>query len=108
MKTTYSAKQAIETITAQNNYSFGLFYTRKLASHGLNINRAKLGFSISNLTLNKKDIEILEQFLKQKNITAEYVITKSGTWARCQTALSIKDTIDLARYLRDNKIRFGK
>ena len=102
MKTTYSAEKAIELISSKENYSFSLYYSKFVYRGGLNIKRAKSNFSISNLVLNKKDVEVLESFLSKKGLTAEYSITKAGTWARCQTLLSSKEMVELAKFLKSN------
>jgi hypothetical protein len=107
MKTLCNASQAIEKISDKSDRNFGLYYS-KYGFGGLNIKRANSGYSISNLILNEKDIETLESFLLSKGIVSEYSITKAGTWARCQTSIDKKDMVELAKYLRANKISFGK
>jgi len=106
-KALYNASQAIGQISDKSDRNFGLYYSR-YGFGGLNIKRANSGFSISNLILNKKDIEVLEDFFKEKGTVSEYSITKAGTWARCQTLIDKKDMVELAKYLRANKISFGK
>ena len=92
-------------ITHIAKYHFGLYYSK--FGNGINIKRAKKGYSISNFCLNSTDIITLEKFFNDNGIKGDYKETKSKSWARCQNVLGNKINVKLARYLRDNKIKFG-
>lgn len=101
---TASQIQLAEKATSHLN----LYYGKFVYGGGLNIQRAKSGYSISNLVLNSKEVETLEKFFATKGIEGIYKYTKSSIWVRCQNSLDTNTMVELAKFLRTNKINFGK
>lgn len=90
-------------------YHFDLYYSKnRIGVSGLNIELAKSGFSISNLCLSKKDVDVLDAWLAANNIVGEYKYTKNKIWVRCQNLLSVDIMVKLTRHLRSINAKFGK
>jgi len=49
----------------------------------------------SNFLLNNCDIEKIEKLLNKHNLTGDYRLTKSKTWARIQNGLDVSEALKL-------------